>query len=156
MIEQDGLVWVWMGEDSRIRRSRRPPRVPEMQSPEWECIHQPCTTVDSNYLLLIENLLDISHFYPLHDGNIGDAAHSEIPVEFDFTPIDGNRSIKCMRKAEDYHHPPYLADFFGYELVDRHHTHAMISPRHRARGPALRAAGATGYRWPSAATSSPT
>lgn len=126
VIEQDGLVWVWMGEDSP--GARRPARVPEMQSPEWECIHQPCNTVDSNYLLLIENLLDISHFYPLHDGNIGDASHSEIPVEFDFTPIDGNRSIKCIRQAKDYHHPPYLADFFGYELVDRFHTHAMISP----------------------------
>lgn len=126
VVEQDGLVWVWMGEEPA--GDRRPPRVPEMQSPEWECIHQPCNTVDSNYLLLIENLLDISHFYPLHDGNIGDAAHSEIPVSFDFTPIDGNRSIKCLREAKDYHHPPYLADFFGYELVDRVHTHAMISP----------------------------
>ena len=99
-----------------------------MKSAEWECIHQPNNVVAANYLLLIENLLDISHFYPLHDGNIGDAAHSEIPVEFDFASIDGNRSIKCIRQAKSYHHPPYLADFFGYELVDRYHTHAMVSP----------------------------
>lgn len=124
--EQDGLVWVWTGRDEP--GERRPPRVPEMKHPEWECIHQPCNTVEANYLLLIENLLDISHFYPLHDGNIGDAAHSEIPVEFDFTPVDGNRSIKCIREARDYHHPPFLKDFFGYDLVDRYHTHAMISP----------------------------
>ncbi|HSV81584.1 MAG TPA: aromatic ring-hydroxylating dioxygenase subunit alpha [Ramlibacter sp.] len=124
--EQDGLVWIWMGEESP--GERRPPRVPEMNAPEWECIHQPNNVVDANYLLLIENLLDISHFYPLHDGNIGDAVHSQIPVEFDNTSIDGNRSIKCIRQAQGYHHPPYLADFFGYEIVDRHHTHAMVSP----------------------------
>ncbi|MBS0445883.1 MAG: Rieske 2Fe-2S domain-containing protein [Proteobacteria bacterium] len=126
VIEQDGLVWVWMGVGEP--GAPRPPHVPEMQSAGWECIHQPNNTVAANYLLLIENLLDISHFYPLHDGNIGDAAHSEIPVEFDFSPIAGNRSIRCIREAKDYHHPPYLADFFGYELVDRFHTHAMVSP----------------------------
>lgn len=124
--EQDGLVWVWMGTESP--GERRPPRVPEMKSSEWECIHQPLHQVAANYLLLIENLLDISHFYPLHDGNIGDAAHSEIPVTFDFAPIDGNRSIKCIREAKSYKHPPYLEDFFGYQLVDRYHTHAMLSP----------------------------
>jgi phenylpropionate dioxygenase-like ring-hydroxylating dioxygenase large terminal subunit len=125
VIEQDGLVWVWMGDADP---AAAPPRVPEMKSADWECIHQPNNVVAANYLLLIENLLDISHFYPLHDGNIGDAAHSEIPVEFDFASIDGNRSIKCIRQAKSYHHPPYLADFFGYELVDRYHTHAMVSP----------------------------
>jgi vanillate O-demethylase monooxygenase subunit len=127
VIEQDGLVWVWMGEAAPAG-GLRPPRIPEMKSDVWECIHQPNNLVPANYLLLIENLLDISHFYPLHDGNIGDAAHSEIPVEFDFSSIDGNRSIKCIRQANSYHHPPYLADFFGYELVDRYHTHAMVSP----------------------------
>ena len=126
VVEQDGMVWIWMGEDPPD--GVRPPRVPEMKSAAWECIHQPVNTVASNYLLLIENLLDISHFYPLHDGNIGDAAHSQIPVEFDLSPIEGNRSIKCIRQAKNYKHPPYLEDFFGYDLVDRYHTHAMISP----------------------------
>lgn len=126
IVEQDGMVWIWMGDASH--GERRPPRVPEMKSAEWECIHMPCNTVASNYLLLIENLLDISHFYPLHDGNIGDQAHSEIPVEFVLDPIDGNRSIKAIRQVHNYRHPPYLMDFFGYELVDRYHTHCMVSP----------------------------
>ena len=45
----------------------------------------------ANYLLLIENLLDITHFYPLHDGNIGDLANSKIPIEFIEQEVDGNR-----------------------------------------------------------------
>lgn len=126
IVEQDGMVWIWMGDGAC--GERRPPRVPEMKSTEWECIHLPCNTVAANYLLLIENLLDISHFYPLHDGNIGDTTHSEIPVSFAFDVIDGNRSIKAIRQVQNYRHPPYLADFFGYETVDRYHTHCMISP----------------------------
>lgn len=126
VVEQDGMVWVWMGDEPH--GERRPPRIPEMQSPDWQCIHMPCNTVAANYLLLIENLLDISHFYPLHDGNIGDLKHSEIPVRFEFDSIDGNRSVNCIREVQNYPHPPYLADFFGYDVVDRHHTHCMISP----------------------------
>lgn len=125
-VEQDGLVWIWMGDDANP--TLRPPRVPELVSPEWETIRVQNAEVPTNYLLLIENLLDISHFYPLHDGNIGDLANSEIPVEFSFDSIQGNRSVASVRHVESYAHPPYLQDFFGYEVVDRHHTHKMISP----------------------------
>ncbi len=126
VVEQDRMVWIWMGEEGP--GELKPPRIPEMDSKEWECIHQPNNVVEANYLLLIENLLDISHFYPLHDGNIGDAAHSEIPVRFDNNNVQGYRSIKCIREVQNYQHPPYLKDFFGYDVVDRFHTHCMISP----------------------------
>ena len=81
-----------------------------------------------SYLLLIENLLDITHFYPLHDGNIGDMANSRIPVEFEEGEVDGNKYVKTIRKVENYRQPPMLADWFGYDVVDRHHTHCMVSP----------------------------
>jgi vanillate O-demethylase monooxygenase subunit len=126
IVEQDGLVWIWMGDEGNP--SLVPPRVPELVSPEWETILVQNAEVPANYLLLIENLLDISHFYPLHDGNIGDVANSEIPVEFSFDSIQGNRSVASSRLAKSYRHPPYLQDFFGYEVVDRLHTHKMISP----------------------------
>ena len=127
IVEQDGLVWVWMGLQAPSD-GLRPPRIPELGSGTWDVIHLPNNRVPSNYLLLIENLLDISHFYPLHDGNIGDIASAEIPVEFDLGSVQGNRSVSSSRKAKDYHHPPYLQDFWGYEIVDRDHTHSMISP----------------------------
>ncbi|WP_428416302.1 Rieske 2Fe-2S domain-containing protein [Methylibium sp.] len=126
IVEQDGMVWIWMGEEANP--ALRPPRIPELASAEWETVRVQNAEVPTNYLLLIENLLDISHFYPLHDGNIGDIANSEIPVEFSHEGVQGNRSVTSVRKAESYRHPPYLEDFFGYELVDRHHTHSMISP----------------------------
>ena len=44
--------------------------------------------VPANYLLLIENLLDITHFYPLHAGNIGDLENSRIPIEYEEGEID--------------------------------------------------------------------
>src|SRR6185437_1816431 len=48
-----------------------PPRLPEMADPAWETADvKGAMRVPANSLLLIENLLDITHFYPLHDGNI--------------------------------------------------------------------------------------
>jgi vanillate O-demethylase monooxygenase subunit len=126
IVEQDGLVWIWMGDDPVPEL--RPPRIPELKSPEWDNVLVQNAHVPTNYMLLIENLLDISHFYPLHDGNIGDIANSEIPVEFSNEPIQGNRSVASSRLARNYRHPPYLEDFFGYQVVDRLHTHKMISP----------------------------
>jgi phenylpropionate dioxygenase-like ring-hydroxylating dioxygenase large terminal subunit len=84
--------------------------------------------VPANYRLLIENLLDITHFYPLHDGNIGDIANSYIPVELERETVDGNPAVMTTRQAIDYELPPMMADWFGYDVVDRHHTHRMVSP----------------------------
>jgi len=126
VVEQEGLVWVWMGDDPQPNLN--PPSVPELTSTKWETVLVQNAEVPTNYVLLIENLLDISHFYPLHDGNIGDIANSEIPVEFINDSVQGNRSVTSVRKAVKYNHPPYYQDFFGYTLVDRVHTHQMISP----------------------------
>lgn len=127
VIEQDGMVWVWTGDDKKLSE-RTPPAIPEMSSPEWESIRSEPISMKANYRLLVENLLDISHFYPLHDGNIGDIAHSKIPVEFINEEVGGNKRIKSVRQVQNYRHPPYLQDWFGYEIVDRHHTHSMLSP----------------------------
>jgi hypothetical protein len=74
------------------------------------------------------DLLDISHFYPLHDGTIGDAENSRIPVRFDEGVRDGNAYVGTIREARGYRQPPFLEDYLGYDVVDRDHTHFMLSP----------------------------
>jgi phenylpropionate dioxygenase-like ring-hydroxylating dioxygenase large terminal subunit len=127
VIEQDGLVWIWPGQPDQISK-RQPPRTPEIADDAWESIDSGPMEVPANYLLLIENLLDITHFYPLHDGNIGDIENSRIPIELEEGEVDGNRYVKTIRKVQNYRHPPYLVDWFHYEVVDREHTHCMVSP----------------------------
>jgi len=96
VIEQDGLVWVWTGDRARAE-AVRPPRLPEIADPAWETADTGPMVVPANSLLLIENLLDITHFYPLHDGNIGDVENSRIPVELDEGTRDGNPFIGTIR-----------------------------------------------------------
>lgn len=127
VIEQDGLVWVWTGDSEKIG-AIRPPRTSEIGSTEWHSVHGDPITVPTNYRLLIENLLDITHFYPLHDGNVGDLTNSLLHIDIVEETVNGNPSVKTIRNAENYKQPKFLADWFGYEVVDRVHTHAMQSP----------------------------
>lgn len=127
VIERDGLVWVWPGDPDQASR-RAPPSLPEVGADDYDTVVVGPMQAPANYLLLIENLLDITHFYPLHDGNIGDEANSRLPVEIEEGEVDGNRYVMSIRKATNYEQPPYLVDWFHYERVDRHHTHCMMSP----------------------------
>jgi phenylpropionate dioxygenase-like ring-hydroxylating dioxygenase large terminal subunit len=127
VIEQDGIVWIWPG-DAAVAEKRKPPRLPEVGNDDWESIVVGPMHVPANYLLLIENLLDITHFYPLHDGNIGDLASSRIPIELEEGECDGNQYVMTIRQPSNYKQPPYLVDWFHYDVVDRHHTHCMMNP----------------------------
>jgi vanillate O-demethylase monooxygenase subunit len=127
VLEQDGLVWVWPGDPARAG-AVRPPRLPEIVDPAWETADTGPMPVPANSLLLIENLLDISHFYPLHDGNIGDVANSRIPVRLEEGVRDGNAFVGTVREARGYRQPPFLEDYLGYDRVDREHSHFLLSP----------------------------
>lgn len=128
VMEQDGLVWLWPGDPARVN-GITPPRTPEVISDEWDTadVKGP-VEVPTNSLLLIENLLDITHFFPLHDGNIGDVENSKIPVKLEEGVKDGNAFVGTVREVFGYKQPPFLEEYFGYEVVDRHHTHFMVNP----------------------------
>ena len=126
-IEQDGFVWVWPGDPEKSNVCK-PPKTPEMVDPSREFVKSDAMPAPANYILLIENLLDITHFYPLHDGNIGDLENSLIPVQLYEQEIDGNMHVGTVREVENYKQPAYLVDWFGYDRIDRFHSHIMLNP----------------------------
>lgn len=128
VIEQDGFVWIWPG-DSAASGSVHPPRAPELGAVEgFDSIISAPIRLRANWRLLIENLLDITHFFPLHDGNIGDRANSDIPVELIDSVEDGNHRVGTSRSVKNYTLPPMYQRWFDYDVVDRTHTHVMMSP----------------------------
>lgn len=126
--EQDGLVWLWPGDPAKSADVQAP-HIPELSDPRFEAvIVDPPIRIRANYRLLIENLLDITHFFPLHDGNIGDLSNSRIPVGLVEDTVEGNPMVMTTRSVKDYQLPPYYQRWFGLDVVDREHTHAMIGP----------------------------
>ena len=127
VIEQDGVVWVWTGDPAKSD-SRKPPRLHEVGDEAYETVVLGPMEIKASYFLLIENILDITHFYPLHDGNVGDFETSKLPIEVDQGEKDGNKFVGVIRKAKNYKQPAFYSDWFHYELADRHNTQYMLSP----------------------------
>lgn len=127
VLEQDGLVWVWPGDPAKIG-AVQPPRTPEISGEEWETHMFEPRLVPANYMLLIENLMDITHFYPLHDGNIGDIEQSKIPITVHEDTKYGTPTVWTERRVQAYKQPPFMVDWWGVPVVDRWHTHQMVAP----------------------------
>jgi len=125
LLTLSALVGAALGVTSTMTASvvERTPEIAERHTPMFDPLKVP-----ANYILLIENLMDITHFYPLHDGNIGDIEQSKIPFDLVEEKLHGVPTVKTIRKVQGYKQPPFMAKWFGYPVVDRWHTHHMMSP----------------------------
>src|SRR5690606_13609390 len=78
--------------------------------------------------LLVENLLDLTHFYPLHSSNIGSRADAEVPVEIERSVQAGLPVITTYRPRSDFSFPPTTRDRFGVDVGDMLQTRRVIGP----------------------------
>lgn len=118
VVERDHWIWIWMGDPALAD----PALIEDfhwMSDPQWrfkgERLH-----VEGNYLLVVENLCDLTHLPYLHATSLAETAipPNAIPVSYQ---REGNR-VKVERWVLDTPTPPYfrlLADFKRDERVDR-------------------------------------
>ena len=76
LVEHGPLLWIWLGDDQPDAKAI--PRVGWLGDPEWAYGHG-AMTIQSNYVSLHENLLDLTHFTFLHPGNIGTPEYASAP-----------------------------------------------------------------------------
>ena len=84
--------------------------------------------VAANARLMIENLFDLTHFYPLHAGNIGSLADARVPVEIERGERGGVPYLKTIRRRSNFTLPPMTRDRFGLEVADQLQEHTMVGP----------------------------
>jgi phenylpropionate dioxygenase-like ring-hydroxylating dioxygenase large terminal subunit len=111
-------IWIWMGDPALADESLIPD-FHVMDDPEWtwrgETLH-----VEGNYMLVVENLMDLTHLPALHVTTLADTAipENEIPVEYKILD-DG---IQVNRWVLDTPIPPYFRLLAGLDRdlrVDR-------------------------------------
>ena len=74
VIEQDKLVWIWMG-DPRKAEGTKPPEQPEHNDPRWARASTFMLHIEADWQLVNDNLLDLTHLPFVHTRTIGaDAA----------------------------------------------------------------------------------
>ncbi|WP_313805167.1 aromatic ring-hydroxylating dioxygenase subunit alpha [Sphingobium sp.] len=83
VVEQDSILWIWMGDPAKADPAtiaRFPLLVESSPSHISKRDH---LTLDASYILITENLLDLSHASILHDGILGNehSIDADIAVE---------------------------------------------------------------------------
>src|SRR5882672_359288 len=68
--EKDTLIWIWMGDPAQADPQKIPLDSGWLCDPAWSVING-FTTIDANYELLKENILDLTHIPHVHAMSIG-------------------------------------------------------------------------------------
>ncbi len=107
-VEKHKAVWIWMGE----REKADPALVPDFSvldnPPEVATTKLDSMMIEASYLLMVDNLLDLSHTSYLHEGILGnaDTVESDIAVE-----QDGD-DVVVSRYATNCEPPGMFAQFW--------------------------------------------
>lgn len=96
VLEKHSLVWIWMGE-----READPAKVPDLSvfdtTPERYILKRDHLIMNANYLLVMNNLTDLSHTTYLHPGIIG------TNDKVDDVKVDIRQSGDSLTIARDWH-----------------------------------------------------
>lgn len=68
-IERYGMIWVWMGDPAHAQGAEPPSDLAFLSEPGWTVITGE-TPLDANYMMLKENVLDLTHFGYVHRDSI--------------------------------------------------------------------------------------
>jgi vanillate O-demethylase monooxygenase subunit len=111
LVERHGLLWIWMGEPS----AADPDKIPNY----WQYHHSEWAAatahmrVEANYLLLIDNLIDLTHIAFVHPDILGNAqAASQSSAS---TDISDRGIVERRRSLDAPAVPAWKAAFDDYE-----------------------------------------
>ena len=124
MVEKHRALWIWMG-DKPADPSAIPDFSPLDTSEASHVTKLDWITINANYELVIDNLLDLSHTSYLHDGLLGnqDMVDSEISVEqIGETVVVGRRSANSTIPGL------FAIQMPGYDRVDKWNTIRWTAP----------------------------
>lgn len=123
--ERYGWIWIWMGEPQLAD----PDEIADfrwMEDPAWRHKGE-LLELEANYLLLVENLLDLTHLQFVHPTTLGTEAISGNPIK---TERDGD-TVRVTRWILDSPPPPFFQKAGGFgpdENVDRWQIIEYVPP----------------------------
>lgn len=116
IVERDNVVWIWMGDPEDADSTMILPN-PELSDPNWTW-RSVYFHIQTNYQLLIDNILDLTHLAYVHARTIGGNAqmHFATPTH---VKNEGGK-IRVIRHMPNSVPPPTYVKAAGFKgLVDR-------------------------------------
>jgi phenylpropionate dioxygenase-like ring-hydroxylating dioxygenase large terminal subunit len=123
--ERYGIAWIWMGRETAPDPAKLP-QIPYYGEDGWGLIDGGYQHHPSNYLNIVENLMDPSHTTFVHKQTIGNPAAADEPVTMERTD-EHILAYKWIRNSPPSQMDTAIKDF-GEENVDRGIFFYMILP----------------------------
>ena len=126
VVEKDQLLWIWMGEAARADASRIVDFPYHNDNAGWPNKHD-CYRINANYMLMVDNLVDLTHLGYLHGKTVGGnpSAHVNAEMNTDRTPT-GIKFTRWMRNSVP---PPSYVKAAGFQgRVDRWQEFEWVAP----------------------------
>jgi vanillate O-demethylase monooxygenase subunit len=114
LAERHGVLWLWPGDPEAADETLLPD-TSWLDSPQWTGFHG-VLPLKARHLLLVENLLDLSHETFLHPTTIGNRAVAATPIDVTTT----ERVVSFTRHMTGIEAPPFYVHSMGLTSpVDR-------------------------------------
>jgi phenylpropionate dioxygenase-like ring-hydroxylating dioxygenase large terminal subunit len=126
IVEKDQLVWVWMGEAAKADPASIVDFPYHNDKATWPNKHD-VYPIKGNYMLMVDNLMDLTHLGYLHAKTVGGnpGAHVEAEMKTTRTP----RGLKFTRWMKNSVTPPSYVRAAGFAgRVDRCQEFEFVAP----------------------------
>jgi vanillate O-demethylase monooxygenase subunit len=80
--EKNQLIWIWMGEAARADTSLIVDFPYHDDRAQWPNKHD-CYRIDANYMLMVDNLMDLTHLGYLHAKTVGGNPSAQLDPAMD-------------------------------------------------------------------------
>ncbi len=108
VVERDRLLWIWMGDAERADATLIPDfgfMADDTLATVKGYLHG-----DSHYLLMVDNILDLTHTQYLHADTLGSEALAKVPTKV----VEGARHVDVLRWMPDDYQAPLTAASRGF------------------------------------------
>jgi len=126
LVERQQILWIWMGDPAKADESLIVDYPFHDQPAQWP--HKKATfVIKTNYMMMMDNLMDPSHLAYVHAKTIGGSPEAHAKVEFRMEETArGFRSERWMIESPA---PPTYVKAAGFKgKIDRWHRREYIAP----------------------------
>jgi phenylpropionate dioxygenase-like ring-hydroxylating dioxygenase large terminal subunit len=125
-VEKNQLVWLWMGDPALADPAKIVGFPYHDDAAKWPNKHD-CYPIRGNYMLMVDNLMDLTHLGYLHAKTVGGnpAQHVEAEMKTERTPT----GLKFTRWMKNSPPPPSYIKAAGFQgRVDRCQKFEFVAP----------------------------
>jgi len=126
LVEKDGLVWIWPGDSTKADPAGIVDWPYHADRARWPHKHD-VYAIAASHILLIDNLMDLTHLGYVHGGTIGGDPRAHVEAKMETTPTE--RGLKFTRWLLDSIPPPTYTKAVPFAgRVDRWQEFEFVAP----------------------------